>query len=81
MKILGHALLTLAVGVVSSAYVTALAQALTAGLVVGTSEGLRATLVPQFPHLSMVMVLPILLVIDGVLVAAGLFRFQLKALS
>lgn len=45
------------------------------------SEGLRATLVPQFPHLSMTVVLPALIVIDGLLLAAGLNRFQNKALS
>jgi hypothetical protein len=36
---------------------------------------------PQFSHLSMIVVLPALLVIDGVLLAAGLSRFQQKALS
>lgn len=44
-------------------------------------EGLRATLVPQFPHMSLLVVLPALLVIDGALLAAGLFRFQKKALT
>jgi ABC-2 type transport system permease protein len=45
------------------------------------SEGLRATLAPQIPHLSMAVVLPALIVIDGLLLAAGLNRFQHKALS
>jgi ABC-2 type transport system permease protein len=45
------------------------------------SEGLRATLAPQFPHLSMAIVLPVLLVVDGVVLAVGLNRFQRKALS
>ncbi len=45
------------------------------------SEGLRATLAPQIPHLSMAVVLPALIVIDGLLLAAGLNRFQHKALG
>ena len=45
------------------------------------SEGLRATLVPQFPHLSTMIVLPVLLLIDAAVLAAGLSRFQRKALS
>jgi ABC-2 type transport system permease protein len=44
-------------------------------------EGLRSTLVPQFPHLSTTVVLPVLLAIDGAVLAAGLSRFQQKALS
>jgi ABC-2 type transport system permease protein len=44
-------------------------------------EGLRATLAPQFSHLSMIAVLPARLVIDGVVLAAGLSLFQQKALS
>jgi ABC-2 type transport system permease protein len=44
-------------------------------------EGLRATLVPQFPHLSMTIVVPVLLLLDGAVLAAGLSRFQQKALS
>lgn len=44
-------------------------------------EGLRATLAPQFPHLSLRVVLPVLLVMDGALLTAGLLRFQKKALS
>ena len=45
------------------------------------SEGLRASLVPQFPHLSMAVILPVLLAVDSALVAAGLWRFQKKALT
>jgi ABC-2 type transport system permease protein len=45
------------------------------------SEGLRATLAPQFPHLPMKVILPVLLALDGLLVAFGLSRFQKKALS
>ena len=44
-------------------------------------EGLRSTLVPQFPHLSTMIVLPVLLLIDAAVLAAGLSRFQRKALS
>jgi hypothetical protein len=44
-------------------------------------EGLRATQVPQFSHLSMIVVLPAFLVIDGVLLAAGLSRLQQKVPS
>jgi ABC-2 type transport system permease protein len=44
-------------------------------------EGLRSTLVPQFPHLSTMIVLPVLLLIDAAVLAAGLSRFQGKALS
>ncbi|MBZ5563134.1 MAG: ABC transporter ATP-binding protein [Acidobacteriia bacterium] len=45
------------------------------------SEGLRATLAPQFPHLSMAIILPVLLVVDAAVFAAGVLRFQRKALS
>lgn len=41
----------------------------------------RATLVPPFPHFSLLVVLPALLALDGVLLAAGLLRFQKKALT
>jgi ABC-2 type transport system permease protein len=43
------------------------------------SEGLRATLVPQFPHLSLIVVVPVLLAMDVVLLVAGLTRFYKKA--
>jgi ABC-2 type transport system permease protein len=45
------------------------------------SEGLRATLVPQFPHLSMTLVLLALLAIDVILLVAGLQRFHKKAVG
>lgn len=45
------------------------------------SEGLRATLAPQFPHLPMAVILPVMLVVDAAIFAAGVLRFQKKALS
>jgi ABC-2 type transport system permease protein len=45
------------------------------------SEGLRATLVPQFPHLSSVAVLAALLFFDVLLLVVGLRQFQKKAIS
>ena len=45
------------------------------------SEGLRATLVPQFPHLSMAGVLVALLVFDVLLLVVGLRQFEKKAVS
>ncbi len=45
------------------------------------SEGLRATLVPQFPHLSLPWVLAALLMFDVLLLVAGLRQFQKKAVS
>jgi len=45
------------------------------------SEGLRATLVPQFPHLSSVAVLAELLFFDVLLLVVGLRQFQKKAIS
>jgi ABC-2 type transport system permease protein len=45
------------------------------------SEGLRATLVPQFPHLSSIAVLAMLLFFDVLLLAVGLRQFQKKAIS
>jgi len=45
------------------------------------SEGLRATLVPQFPHLSMVAVLVALLAFDALLLMVGLRQFEKKAVS
>jgi hypothetical protein len=44
-------------------------------------EGLRATLAPQFSHLPTIVVLPVLLVIDSVLLAAGPSRLQQKLSS
>ena len=45
------------------------------------SEGLRGTLVPQFPHLSLVAVLVALVVFDTLLLAVGLRQFHRKAVS
>ena len=45
------------------------------------SEGFRGTLVPQFPHLSTAVVMAALLVIDVLLLVAGLRQFHRKAVS
>ena len=45
------------------------------------SEGLRGTLVPQFPHLSTVAVLIMLTVFDALLLSLGLRQFRHKAVS
>ena len=45
------------------------------------SEGLRGTLVPQFPHLSLLAVFLALLVFDTVLLMLGLRQFRKKAVS
>ena len=45
------------------------------------SEGLRATLVPQFPHLTTIAVLVALIVFDVVLLMFGLRQFDKKAIS
>ena len=45
------------------------------------SEGLRATLVPQFPHLSLVAVLVGLTAFDVLLLVVGLRQFRAKAVS
>jgi ABC-2 type transport system permease protein len=45
------------------------------------SEGLRGTLAPQYPHMSTMIVVAVLLVIDVALVSAGLHRFRSKAVS
>jgi ABC-2 type transport system permease protein len=45
------------------------------------SEGLRATLVPQFAHLPLIGVLVGLIAFDGLLLAAGLRQFRKKAVS
>jgi ABC-2 type transport system permease protein len=45
------------------------------------SEGLRGTLVPQFPHLPMLVVLVGLVLFDMLLLAAGLRQFHKKAVS
>ena len=45
------------------------------------SEGLRATLVPQFPHLWLPAVLTMLIVFDILLLGVGLRQFRNKAVS
>ncbi|HLQ51329.1 MAG TPA: ABC transporter permease, partial [Terriglobales bacterium] len=45
------------------------------------SEGLRATLVPQSPHLSVPVILAALAAFDVLLFAAGLRQFHKKAVS
>jgi ABC-2 type transport system permease protein len=45
------------------------------------SEGLRGTLVPQFPHLPVLAVLLALLFFDSLLLALGLRQFRRKAVA
>jgi len=45
------------------------------------SEGLRGTLVPQFPHLSIVAVLLALVIFDSLLLTFGLRQFRHKAVT
>src|SRR5215213_320195 len=45
------------------------------------SEGLRGTLVPQFPHLPVVAVLLALLIFDSLLLMLGLRQFRHKAVT
>jgi ABC-2 type transport system permease protein len=45
------------------------------------SEGLRATLVPQFPHLPVAAVLIVLLFFDVLLLVVGLRQFDKKSVS
>lgn len=45
------------------------------------SEGLRATLVPQFPHLSLIAVLIALTLFDALMLVLGLRQFRGKAVS
>lgn len=45
------------------------------------SEGLRATLVPQFPHLSTLLILAVLTAFDVLLLVVGLRQFHKKAIS
>jgi len=45
------------------------------------SEGLRGTLVPQFPHLPIVVVMVGLLVFDSLLLMIGLRQFRKKAVT
>ena len=45
------------------------------------SEGMRATLVPQFPHLSMTAILIALVIFDVLLLMVGLRQFEKKSIS
>lgn len=45
------------------------------------SEGLRGTLVPQFPHLPIIAVFLALLIFDSLLLAVGLRQFRRKAVT
>jgi len=45
------------------------------------SEGLRGTLVPQFPHLPVLAVLIVLTAFDALFLAVGLRQFHAKAVS
>jgi len=45
------------------------------------SEGLRGTLVPQFPHLPVIAVLVVLTIFDALFLAIGLRQFRGKAVS
>ena len=45
------------------------------------SEGLRGTLAPQYPHISLAAVTAALAAIDAALIGAGLNRFYRKAVS
>jgi ABC-2 type transport system permease protein len=45
------------------------------------SEGLRATLVPQFPHLSLLAVFVALVGFNALLLFVGLRQFQKKSVS
>ena len=45
------------------------------------SEGLRGTLVPQFPHLSVLAVFVALTVFDALFLGVGLRQFHRKAVS
>src|SRR3981189_642494 len=58
-----------------------LASAVVNNPAVNASEGLRGTLVPQFPHLSLLAVLVALTVFDLLLLATGLRQFRSKAVS
>jgi len=45
------------------------------------SEGLRGTMVPQYPHMATLLVVGVLAVADAALIAAALHRFNSKAVS
>ena len=48
---------------------------------IDASEGLRATLVPQFPHLSLPFIVIALTVFDCLFLIVGLRQFDKKAVS
>jgi len=58
-----------------------LQKAVLANPLVYASEGLRGTLVPQFPHLSLLAVVFALVFFNGLLLATGLRKFYAKAVS
>ena len=45
------------------------------------SEGLRGVLAPQVPHIPLAVILPVLLVLDGVFLVTGIMKFRGKAVS
>jgi len=45
------------------------------------SEGLRGTLTPQYPHISPMIIIAVMAVIDAALIFTALNRFQRKAVS
>jgi len=55
--------------------------AVLANPLVYASEGLRGALAPQFPHIDPLLVIAALVAIDGLLLFAGLKKFQSKAVS
>jgi ABC-2 type transport system permease protein len=59
----------------------ALQYAVLVNPLVYASEGLRGTLAPTVPHIPTMIVIGVLLLIDGVLLFAGLKKFQQKAVS
>ena len=58
-----------------------LQKAVLANPLVYASEGLRASLVPQFQHLSLTAVLVALTIFDLLLLLIGLRQFESKAIS
>jgi len=58
-----------------------LQKAVLANPLVYASEGLRASLVPQFQHLSLPAVLVALTIFDLLLLLIGLRQFESKAIS
>lgn len=49
--------------------------------IVYASEGLRGTLVPQFPHLPVIVVFLGLVIFDALLLIVGLRQFRRKAVT